>query len=222
LSVWCIDGAWNHAQRSYDRGYLAHPPVFFGVESLPSPPPPVFHGVELLDEELLPPPPPPVFHGVESPPVFHGAELVFAESVVQYKDISLPTIISLAEHLPNITKSAPIDSKEFGFELRRRIREWAPIPTGSFGIPLRRLARGPSIEDRGAIDILDNTGPATCEAFYIGDEDALPWLLKRKQWRTIFVRVAFWWLSLAISRQMFVMLQTNAKTLSIFVGMTMP
>ena len=33
-----------------------------------------------------------------SPPVFHGVELVFAESVVQAKDISLPTIISLAEH----------------------------------------------------------------------------------------------------------------------------
>ena len=26
-------GAWKHAQRSYDRGYLAHPPVFFGDAS---------------------------------------------------------------------------------------------------------------------------------------------------------------------------------------------
>ena len=85
--------------------------------------------------------------------------------MVQDKDISLPTTISLAEHIPNITKSAPIDANEFGFELRRRIRDWTPIPTGSFGIPLRRLVRGPSMEDRGAIDILDIVVPATCEAF---------------------------------------------------------
>ena len=154
-------GAWNHAQRSYERGYL------------PSPPPPYFPGDELIDDVLLPPPPPPVFLGVESPPVFQGVECVLADSVVQDKDTSLPTIISLAEHLPNTTKSAPIGPNEFGFELRRRIRDWTPTDTGSFGIPLRRLVRGPNVENRGAIDILDNTGPATYEAFYIGDEGAL-------------------------------------------------
>ena len=49
-------GAWKHAQRSYDRGYLAHPPVLFGEELLPPPPPPVFLGDELLGDDLLPPP----------------------------------------------------------------------------------------------------------------------------------------------------------------------
>ena len=40
-------GAWKHAQRSYQRGYLSRPPVFVSVEMPPPPPPPVFYGVEL-------------------------------------------------------------------------------------------------------------------------------------------------------------------------------
>ena len=40
-------GAWKHAQRRFLRGYLARPPVFYGVELPPPPPPPVFYGVEL-------------------------------------------------------------------------------------------------------------------------------------------------------------------------------
>ena len=90
----------------------------FGVDILPSPPPPISPGDELLDDVLLPPPPPPVFLGVESPPVFQGVECVLADSVVQDKDTSLPTIISLAEHSPNTTKDAPNGSNEFGLELR--------------------------------------------------------------------------------------------------------
>ena len=136
---------------------------------------------------------------------------VLADSVVQDKDISLPTIISLAEYLPNSTKDAPNGSNEFGFELRRRIREWTPIVTGSFGIPLRRLIRGPNVEDRDAIDTL---------LFMLVMK--VLWLLMRKQWRTIFVRIAFWWLSLAIPRQMFILLQKNAETLSKLEEKTMP
>ena len=56
-----------------------------------------------------------------------------------------------------------------GGELRNGI----PTGTDSFGIPLRRLVRGANVDNREAIDILDNTGPATYEAFYVGDEDAL-------------------------------------------------
>ena len=40
-------GAWEHAQRSFKRGCLARPPVFYGVELPPPLPPPVSYGVEL-------------------------------------------------------------------------------------------------------------------------------------------------------------------------------
>jgi len=39
-------GAWKHANRSYERGYLPRPPLAFGVEILPPPAPPIFTGVE--------------------------------------------------------------------------------------------------------------------------------------------------------------------------------
>ena len=59
-------GAWNHAQKSYQRGYLSHPPAANSVElPPPPPPPPIFTGDEPLEEVFLPPPPPQVFRGVE-------------------------------------------------------------------------------------------------------------------------------------------------------------
>jgi len=39
-------GAWKHANRSFERGYLTRPPLAFGMEILPPPAPPLFTGVE--------------------------------------------------------------------------------------------------------------------------------------------------------------------------------
>ena len=196
-------GHLKHLQRSVNRGFAMRPWVpsdlhYSVIDSAFCPPVDNIGNLEMEAssdvrmDSVLPtvPPPPTGFCGVFSwelvcedelmfsadplqPSCAGGEILCFEDSVVLDKDVSLPIIISLAELIPSITKSAPTDAIEFGFELRRRVRDWAPKPAGSFGIPLRRLVRGPCLDDRGAVDMLDAVGSATCVAFYIGEEDSL-------------------------------------------------
>ena len=93
-------GAWKHAQRSYNRGYLARPLVFYGDELLPPPPPPVFYGVELsgirnrMDWNDLCDENEDILETLEKdcPP---GAVTYFVDAPLAAKDISLPKAFCL-------------------------------------------------------------------------------------------------------------------------------
>ena len=81
-------GAWKHAQRNYNRGYLARPIVFYGEALLPPPPPLVFHGVELLGNRKR-------RDWNDICDENEGAVTYFVDAPLVTKDISLPKVFRL-------------------------------------------------------------------------------------------------------------------------------
>ena len=115
-------GAWRHAQRSYQRGYSAAPPVFPGDLLPPPPPPPFFPSVEvagprvrwadLCEEEEAPLEP--------SPAVTPG---VSAREDIHWNPFGY-TLRSIIKQERSNTSRAVC----FGLRLRKWMRRRVPVP----------------------------------------------------------------------------------------------